>query len=253
MQLEKVLKGRVIKDIKILSSKSFPDDPKKILDTKILDTRRFGKVLVIGLNNNHSLLVHLKLTGQLLVDAAPGPHTRVIITLDKGKLIFNDLRIFGWMKIVNSERVIADRFVKKLGPEPFKDLTLKKFSQSLSLSKRPIKIVLMDQEKISGVGNIYANDALWLARVNPRQPARRLDSQTARQLYEAILTVLKNGLKYGGASDQHYLKPDGTKGKYQEHFLVYGRQGKPCSRCRTPILKFFLGGRGTFYCPKCQK
>jgi len=130
MQLEKALKGRVIKDIKILSAKSFPDDPKKILDTKILDTRRFGKVLVIGLNNNHSLLVHLKLTGQLLVNGEVGPHTRVVITLDKGRLIFNDLRIFGWMKIVNSEKVIADREEIKI---------LKEGNFSLSTDQRMIK------------------------------------------------------------------------------------------------------------------
>jgi len=253
LQLERALKGRKIQDIKILSVKSFGGDKKKALGIRILGTRRFGKVLVIDLNNGYSLLIHLKLTGQLLVDGEVGLHTRVIIKLDKGRLIFDDLRNFGWIKIAKSEEVAADRLISKLGPEPLKDLTMVKFRDILSKTARPVKIVIMDQEKISGVGNIYANDALWLARVDPRKPARQLDGETVGRLYKAVLTVLKAGLKFGGASDQHYIKPDGTKGEYQDHFLIYGREGKPCTKCGGKIQKFFLGGRGTYFCPNCQK
>lgn len=253
LQLEKFLVGRRVVGVEIKTSKSFPNDPKLILGTKVVGVRRFGKVTVIDLNNKYSLLIHLKLTGQLLINGIVGPYTRVVINLNKGKLIFNDLRVFGWIRVVDSGQVTADRLISKLGPEPFKDLTPEKFKQILSKTTRPIKIILMDQEKISGVGNIYANDALWLARVDPRKPARQLDGQTAGRLYEAILEVLKKGLKFGGASDQYYIKPDGTEGKYQEHFLVYGREGKPCAECGEKIKKFFLAGRGTYWCPNCQK
>jgi formamidopyrimidine-DNA glycosylase len=112
----------------------------------------------------------------------------------------------------------------------------------------------MDQEKISGIGNIYANEALWLAKINPKKPANQLNNQLTNQLFAAILKVLKNGLKYGGASDQSYLQPSGEEGKYQEHFLVYGRQGQICPRCKkTKIQKISLGGRGTYICPSCQE
>jgi len=254
MQLEKFLRGKKITGVEIKTAKSFPDDKKKVLGARMTGTRRFGKVLVIDLDNGYSLLVHLKLTGQLLVGGTIGPHTRVIINLEKGqRLIFNDLRIFGWIKIADSGQVTADRLISKLGLEPLKDLTLTKFKDLLAKTARPIKIVLMDQEKISGVGNIYANDALWLAGIDPRTPARQLDGSTAGQLYEAVLEVLKKGIRYGGASDQHYIKPDGTKGKYQDHFLVYGREKMPCLRCKAKIEKFFLGGRGTYVCEVCQK
>ena len=224
-----------------------------VLGARIIGTRRFAKVLVLDLDNGYSFLIHLKLTGQLLVDGVVGPHSRVIINLDRGKLVFNDLRIFGWIKIVKSKDLTKEGFVGKLGPEPFKDLTLDLFSKTLAKTLRPIKIVLMDQEKISGVGNIYANDALWLARINPRQPAKQLDSQAVKRLYEAILKVLKDGIEYGGASDQYYIKPDGTKGEYQDHFLVYGKEKQKCSRCKALIEKYFLGGRGTYFCSECQR
>ena len=157
------------------------------------------------------------------------------------------------MKIVKSKQVLSGKLIGKLGAEPLKDLTLVKFRQILAKTARPIKIVLMDQEKISGIGNIYANDALWLSGINPRRMAKSLNSKETKALFEAILKVLKEGIHYGGASDQHYLKPDGTKGEYQKHFLVYGRTGEKCDRCQEEVKRFALGGRGTFWCTKCQK
>ena len=117
------------------------------------------------------------------------------------------------------------------GPEPLKDLTLKKFLAILKDSSRPVKIVLLDQTKISGIGNIYANDALWLAKVSPRMASNKVTKELSKKLYDSILIVLKRGLKYGGASDQWYVQTHGEKGKYQEHFLVYGRTGDPCDHC----------------------
>lgn len=258
LQLEKFLVGRKITQINVLKAKSFPDDPKLVLGAKVVSLRRFGKVAVIDLNNGYSLLIHLKLTGQLLVNGKVGPHTRVVISFDKERLIFNDLRIFGWIRIEKSGEIEKEKFIKQLGPEPFRDLTLAKFKEILAKSGRPVKLVLMDQAKISGVGNIYANDALWLAKIDPRRSAKELNPGEVRLLYQAVLKVLREGIKYGGASDQHYLKPDGTRGEYQNHFLVYARKGEPCPRpacwrAGATIQKIFLGGRGTYFCANCQK
>jgi len=149
-----------------------------------------------------------------------------------------------------------------LGPEPDVTgkldeeniLTLGKFKDILSKSGKPVKLLIMDQEKIGGVGNIYATDALWLAKVNPKTPANKLQRDKVTELYKAIHTVLKAGLKYGGASELAFVTPDGAEGEYQNHTLAYGQQGKLCSRCKkAKFEKYFLGGRGTYICPICQK
>jgi formamidopyrimidine-DNA glycosylase len=112
----------------------------------------------------------------------------------------------------------------------------------------------MDQTKIGGVGNIYANDALWLAKINPKTPSKEIDTTSSKLLFEAILSVLSSGLKYGGASELTFVTPDGEEGEYQKHTLVYGQEGEPCERCHKSVIKkFFLGGRGTYFCPVCQK
>ena len=143
--------------------------------------------------------------------------------------------------------------LKGYGPEPFKDLTLKKFGDALKSSSRPVKIVLLDQQKISGIGNIYANDSLYLAKVGPKKPANKLKIEEVTKLYNSVLEVLKRGLKYGGASDQWYVQVHGEKGRYQEHFLVYGKAGKRCPVCGGAIKRIELGGRGTYFCPGCQE
>lgn len=267
LQLTKLLIGHRIEKIEVNAAKIFPKGQDKLIGGKVISVRRFGKVLVVDLNNGYSFLIHLKLTGQVVysdsrLPNAPNKFTHVIFSLDRrSKLFFNDSRKFGWIRVEKTGEVENESFVKKLGPEPFgsasghgpKLLTLGIFRQILSKTSRPVKIVLMDQEKMGGVGNIYANDALWLAKINPRTPAKQLGSKTVGELYEAILRVLRNGIKYEGASDQWYLTAEGKKGSYQEHFLAYGRQGEPCERCHKAIFKkFFLGGRGTYFCPVCQ-
>lgn len=267
--LEDLIVGREILDIETDSPKqvkpTLAEVKKAVVGTKIKEIKRRAKLLQIYFSNGKILAVHLKLTGRLLVRKKGAPRDdwqHVTFTLTGGKeLRFADLRKFGWIMIADkqslpfrgSEKEIADRFLKSLGPEPMDDLTLEKFKEILSKSARPIKIVLMDQAKISGIGNIYAADALNLAKIDPRKPARQLDSEAARRLYYAIEKVLRAGIKYRGASDQYYLDALGQKGAYQEHFLVYGRTGGECFNCGGEIKKFFLGGRGTYWCPKCQK
>jgi len=271
LQLAKYLVGHTILDTKILDTRILSGDTKRLVGGKIIGTRRFGKVSVIDLSNGYSILTHVKLTGQYIyrgpnlknpsklsskvIGGIPGPHTLVIFNLDRGGVLYyNDVRRFGWIRIEKTEDVEKEKFIVKLGPEPLKDLTLDLFNEILSKTSRPIKIVLMDQTKMGGVGNIYANDALWLAKINPRTPAKNLDQKSVSELYEAILSVLKSGLKYGGASELAFVTPDGTEGEYQKHTLTYGREGEPCERChKSMINKFFLSGRGTYWCPVCQK
>lgn len=271
LQLGKFLNGHKIVSVDVKSRKVFQGDEKKLIGGKVVGTRRFGKVSVIDLDNGYSILTHVKLTGQYIYrgpnlpkpvalsakvsGGVPGPHTHVIFNLDRdGKLYYNDIRRFGWIRVVKTEDVEKEDFIKKLGPEPFKDLTEEKFKEILSSSARPVKIVLMDQEKMSGVGNIYANDALWLAKIDPKTPSKEIAGYHVKELYDAILKVLKEGIKWGGASELAFVTPDGTEGKYQMHTLAYGHEGDVCERCHKGIFKkYFLGGRGTYVCPVCQK
>jgi len=270
MQLDRFLRGHKVIGVYVKNRKIFEGDEKKLFGGKVLLVRRFGKVTVIDLDNGYSIITHVKLTGQFIykgpnlvnfgqlskkvVGGVPGIHTHVIFELDHGgKLFYNDVRRFGWMKVVKTEKVGDFPFIKKLGPEPLRDLTKEKFTEILSKTGRSIKVVLMDQTKIGGVGNIYANDALWLAKISPKRKASSLTDDESGVLFNAIVEVLKRGIKYGGASELAFVTPDGQEGKYQEHTLVYGKEGKFCLGCKKEkIKKYFLSGRGTYFCPNCQ-
>lgn len=271
LQLGTFLKGHKILSVDVKNRKTFQGEEKNIIGGKITGTRRFGKVTVIDLDNSYSILTHVKLTGQFIyrgpnlknpaklsvkvTGGVPGPHTLVIFNLDKsGVLYYNDVRRFGWIRVVKTSEVETEPFIQKLGPEPFKDLTLDYFQEMLGKTSRAVKVVLMDQTKMGGVGNIYANDALWLAKIDPNKKANSLTLNETKALFEAILKVLKEGIKWGGASELAFVTPDGTEGKYQGHTLAYGHEGEPCERCHKALFKkYFLGGRGTYVCPYCQK
>ena len=228
---------------------------KAVVGAKINQIKRRAKLLLLHLSNGKILAIHLKLTGRLLVRKKgevkdSWQHITVFLTGNK-ELRFADLRKFGWIKL--TEKGGLDKLLSEFGPEPLDDLTLKEFQKILSRSARPIKIVLMDQKMLSGIGNIYAVDALNLAKIHPKKPAKDLNNNEVKKLFDAVEKVLKAGIKYRGASDQYYLDALGQKGGYQDHFLVYGRTGEKCFNCGGIVEKFFLGGRGTFFCPVCQK
>jgi formamidopyrimidine-DNA glycosylase len=270
-QLTKYIVSHKIISVEVRDRKVFKGKENKLEGGRIEKVRRFGKVLSIDLNNNYSAVIHVKLTGQLIyrgpnlknppklsdkvVGGIPGKHTHVIFNLDRGgKLYYNDYRKFGWIKVVEREKVEDLDFIKNMGPEPLGGLTLKKFKKLTSSTRRTIKTLLMDQSKIGGVGNIYANDALWLAKINPKTSANELDDKKVKKLFDSIKEVLKRGLKDRGASELAFVMPSGEEGNYQDHTLVYGREGKKCKRNHdTKIKKFKLSGRGTYYCPTCQK
>ncbi|MBI3955415.1 hypothetical protein HY338_03145, partial [Candidatus Gottesmanbacteria bacterium] len=202
----------------------------------------------------------------------PNKHTRVIIDFESGeRMFFNDIRKFGWIKIVknpNSKIQISKKYqisnskyniptlqsiTNRLGPDPLNELTIQHFRQILKQSRQPIKLLLMDQSKIAGVGNIYANDALFLSRIHPKTPANKLLDGQMVKLFESLLKVLQEGLRWKGASKTNFVDVFGQKGSMQEHFYVYGGEGEKCpNQCGGKIEKMNLGGRGTFYCRKCQ-
>ena len=274
-QLQKYLVGHKVLSVGVKNRKILSEGEKMLAGAKVVAIRRFGKVTVIDFSNGYSLVSHIKLTGQFIYKGprlsssrtlskkvsggVPGVHTHVVISLDKGgALYYNDIRRFGWMKVVKTGLVKEIPFIKKLGPEPFAGLSKDLFCKVAGSTPRPIKVLLMDQEKISGVGNIYANDALWLAKIHPKRSSKTLSALEQKKLFDAVLEVLKKGMNYLGASELAYVTPDGGEGKYQEHTLVYSREGKDCRRkeCSkrgVKIRKFFLGGRGTYFCPACQK
>lgn len=270
LQLQKYLKGHVVEHIDVNTPKVVAGDTKKLVGGKVKKIRRFGKVLVFDLGNGYSVVTHIKLTGQFIYrgpnlkrvpqlskkvsDGLGGKHTHVVFHLnDGGHLYYNDMRRFGWIKIMKTSEVEREPFIKKLGPEPFGELTQKLFGEILGSTKRSVKVLIMDQSKIGGIGNIYANDALFLAKIDPRRPANSLEKVEVRKLFRAIGTVLKRGLSYGGASELAFVTPDGAEGEYQEHTLVYGKEGSVCKHgCQGRIEKFRLGGRGTYWCPDCQ-
>jgi formamidopyrimidine-DNA glycosylase len=275
--LQKHLIGHKIEDVKILVAKIFEGNPKEIIGAKIIDIKRIGKGLIIELDNNYVLTVHLKMTGQLVFqdkttensklsakvggETLPSKYSHVIFTLDKGATLFyNDLRRFGWIKVVKKSELKNVTFFKEMGPEPKvgedlagKELKLDYFKNVVQKANLPIKVTLMDQKKIGGIGNIYANDALFLAGIDPRRKGKALTDLEVEKLFKAVYEVIKKSLNYGGSSDENFVNALGQEGNYQNHTLVYGKKGEKCSICGATIEKIQLGGRGTFFCPKHQK
>jgi formamidopyrimidine-DNA glycosylase len=259
--LEKMVVGKTIASVVGYHKKSLIGDPKLVMQKRIIGINRIGKMIVLKISEEVNIAVHLKMSGQLLYSAKPDgilphKHTRVIITFTDGNILyFNDQRIFGWVRIMSNVELLMLNYVKNIGPEPW-DITDLDLFNKIKNRNRPIKLVILDQEIITGVGNIYANDALWEARIDPRRKAKSLKLGELKILRKAIIKVLKEGIKFGGSTGQDgkYVHLDGTFGEYQEHFRVYEQKGKKCLRNDGGIIdKIALGGRGTYFCPVCQK
>jgi formamidopyrimidine-DNA glycosylase len=267
--LETYLVGHTIKDVTVLLPKIMQGDIDHIEGATVTAVKRFGKGLVIDLDNDFCIAVHIKLTGQLVFvndktpekvkvikgtySNLPAKSTHVIFHLDKGgTLFYNDFRQFGWIKIVPQSDLQKLVFFKELGPEFFKQLSEELFTEIVQKTKGPIKQLLLDQKKMAGLGNIYANDGLWDAKIDPKRKAQSLSNEECSRLYTSLEKVLQKGLETGGASELSYVNALGQEGGYQHHFLVYGQEGKLCKRDGTRIEKIMIGGRGTYFCPQCQ-
>lgn len=255
-QLAEKIVGKKIARIEILAPNIFIGDEKIAVGAKVAAVGRVAKVLRILLDNGAALLAHFKLNGQFFWRAAgddsPARFTWVVFHFDDGsRLLFNDSRKFGWIKAIANFCEAPNGAI-----EPFcSDFTLQNFSNILKKTRRPIKLLLMDQKKIGGIGNIYANEALFEAKINPFRPANSLKDGEAKALHRAIEKILKKAIDCRGSSgkDEWYRQLDGSPGRYQEHFLVYQRNGEPCFVCGAEIARQKQSGRGTFYCPRCQK
>jgi len=272
--LEPYLVGSTVTHLEILTPKSFVGSPKLVEGQKITKLTRVGKQLSIYLNNGLILLVHLKMTGQLILvpkkserfimghptkdmntQVLPSRSTRLIFSFDNNStLYFNDQRKFGWCRLFDPKELA--RFQSNLGKDIFDpSLTPAYFYAQLRRSSRPVKSVLLDQSFFAGVGNIYANDSLFLSKIHPPSPANSISRPQATALLNNLISIMTRSVKAGGstAKDNKYLRPDGTSGQNQFNFQVYQRSGEPCLVCKTPIVRLNLGGRGTFFCPHCQK
>ncbi len=261
-QLNRTIVGLSIVDIITDTPKMLKPSPREVLarikGQKITAVERKAKLLIFRLSGEENLVLHLRLTGQLFLNKSNDPrdpYLRVALKLSDGtELRFNDSRKFGYISLVESDADL-EKLVLDYGPEPLSDLNPAKFAEIVRGSRRRIKVLLMDQKAISGVGNIYANEALWLAKVHPLTAAAALSDKQVKELYQALLKVLKDGLRLGGAtiSDEKYRDVYGERGKYEEVVRVYQKKGKPCPRCGTEIKYLKVGQRGTFVCERCQE
>jgi formamidopyrimidine-DNA glycosylase len=240
------------KVVRGISEKKFIQELKNV---RIKNIIRKGKLLIFKFWSRQTrlpkfLTIHLKMTGQLIFPGN-GRTSRVSFKLSDGKILdFNDSRLFGELRIVDHWQDL--KFIQELGPEPF-DLDTGKFSQMLERKKTKIKILLMDQKFISGIGNLYANEALFRAKIDPRRPANSLSDKERGLLFKEIKNTLAEAIRYKGSSVDQYVQVSGKPGNYVQFHKVYDREGGKCFRCNGIIKRINLGSRGTYFCPVCQK
>lgn len=286
--LEKYVVGLKLQKVEILSPKSFEGLVENVEGATIISARRSGKGLILDFDNSYSLAIHIKMTGQLIfrdeklkneelspkVGTIPNKHTHIIFKfkIQKSKdnseskntkgedaiLYFNDQRRFGWIRVVKTDEVMDMPFFKNMGPEPFGlgvgaiELSPSILGKIIEGKTKKIKPLIMDQAKIGGIGNIYANDALYRAKIDPRRPAKSLNEKEVKELFDSILTVMKKSFEEGGASELSFVNILGQEGNYQRHSLIYDKAKQKCKNCGTKIIFYKLAGRGTFMCPTCQ-
>ena len=271
--LKKYLINAKLRQTKVLCEKSFIGEPQT---GKIINIRRFGKALVLDLDNHYSLMIHLRMTGQLIYDSdskdsrpnryaaghpsdnfiasLPNKQTRVILTFDHGTLYFNDQRKFGFIKVIATEKIEQDSFICKLAKEPW-NMQPDEFYEVLQKHKNSlIKATILDQTVICGLGNIYADESLFAAKIHPERRAGSLTRQEAKKLLLEARKVMEKSINSGGSTMATYVKADGTKGDYLEKFAqVFRKENQPCPRCKGKIIKIRVAGRGTHICPNCQR
>ena len=276
--LQHRLPGLVVKAVSSDNEKSFPNAPADVksflLNAKVNGVRRRAKVLLIDLGSSYSLVIHLKMTGQIvyvqnrglgrfgaghpnnsLVGELPDRSTRVTIEFKDSKLFFNDQRKFGWMRLMPTIEVENLDFFKKVGPEPLSsNFTAEMFIQRFQRRKNTnIKAALLDQTVVAGIGNIYADESLWGAYIHPATLVKDVPDQKLKDLYKEARYVLNLSIQKGGSTDKNYVDAEGKRGSYLDFARVFRRENLPCPRCGTTVQKIRVAGRGTHFCPTCQK
>ena len=270
--LGKFILNKKIVQIKILEGKSFvcKDDGFLKQGWKVTKLRRFGKALVIDLEGGYSMMMHLRMTGQLIWQGdtrfaaghpsenfeaeLPNKQTRVIFEFEDGKLFFNDQRKFGFVKVMKTTEVEKDEFIRNLAKEPWEMTVLELTEQFKRHKNSPVKAVILDQKVICGLGNIYADESLFYAGIHPETKAGNLSEKQIEKLLEGARKVMQESIDSGGSTMATYRRADGSRGDYLEKFAkVFRKEGTPCPKCGTIIKKIRVAGRGTHICPECQK
>ncbi len=269
-RLKQVVVGKTVADINVLREKSFQGLPERVIGSHIIDITRKAKLICFCLSNEFNLLVHLKMTGQLIFVGddtrvggghptadwtrdLPGKHTRVVINFtDDTTLFFNDMRVFGWIRVLNNKQVLQE--FNKYGPDVIDDdFTAEYLQERLKNRTIAIKQAIMINDIVGGIGNIYASEALFVAGIDPRRSSQKLSLDELRQVVNASKQVIKEGIEAGGTTfDGRYVDVDGLAGGYQEQLRVYGREDEDCPECEGKIQKVKIGNRGTYFCPDCQ-
>ena len=261
-----IIKKKLVKTT-VLCDKSFIGEP---LTGVVKNIRRFGKALIIDLDNQKSLMIHLRMTGQLIYDGKeryaaghpsdnftaklPNKQTRVILEFNDGILYFNDQRKFGFIKALPTEEVENDAFIKKLAPEPWAITTDDLYKKMQCHKNSCIKPTILDQTIICGLGNIYADEALFLSHIHPERKCGTITKDEVTLIIKNAKDVMEKSIASGGSTMATYVKADGTKGNYLDLFAqVFGKEGQPCPRCGTKLIKIKVAGRGTHLCPHCQR
>ncbi len=275
--LNKLIVGKLIVAVSSDTVRSFPNNLEDVklflVGSEIINVRRRAKVLMIDLSTKYTLVIHLKMTGQLvfvdnisrfgaghpndsLIGSLPDKSTRVDIEFtDKSHLYFNDQRKFGWVKLIPTFEVPNIDFMKKVGPEPLEDsFTASDFAIRFKRrSRTTIKAALLDQTVIAGVGNIYADESLWGAKIHPSRLVNTITDDEFKKLYTEVRLVMNLSIEKGGSTNRNYVNAEGKKGSYMDFARVFRREGLACYRCDTEIIKIRVAGRGTHICPNCQK
>ena len=260
-QLASHVEGRTILDAKILDHRwTMPEPPaavqRELRGATIERLARYGKYLVWQLSGDRYLLTHLRMTGAVLFDPEPLPaHVRVLLELDSShRLVFDDPRRFGTGHLVHGSAGRDAYLRARLGVEPFSsEFTGAHLFETSRGRRAPIKAFVLDQRRVAGVGNIYADEALFRARIHPLRPAGRLKRAELERLREGIEAALQAGIDAKGASIDDFRHIDGARGSFQDRFLVHRRAGRPCPRCGQSVIKLVVAGRGTYVCERCQR
>ncbi len=259
-QLNAKIKGKEIGQIKVRLEKLVKYPLKKfkklVIGAKIEKINRQAKLIIFELSNDYCLIIHLKLTGQLIFNGTENKHTHLIYSFTDGsRLLHNDLRQFGFVKVILKKEL--NDFLKKerFGPDPLsKKFTLKLFKELLAKRKKSrIKLLLMDQKFIAGIGNIYSDEILFEAGVNPLRQAQTLKSKEIDKIYKEIKRILILAIKKRGSSNRDYFDANGKEGNFAPLQKVYQKEGLACFKCKTKIKRIKMGGRSVHFCPKCQK
>lgn len=267
--LSELVLGKKIVRVEVGNAGSFLGEVSDVVGREIVEVGRMGKALLIKLDDGKVLMVHLRMTGQLIyvgkerfaaghptedfVGEMPSRHTRVSFEFEDGSwLYFNDQRKFGFVKVLRVGE--SDGFLDKLGSEPW-DVSEEEFYEALKRRKgTTIKAAILDQSVIAGVGNIYADEGLWAAAVAPMRRVGEVSREEAGKLLMGIRGAMEKAIEVGGSSLQNYVKADGTRGDYLDKFaMVFDKTGEKCARCGDVIEKTRVAGRGTHWCPKCQR